>query len=84
MIFAIAAEPDLILGYAGPPKWGWGKKSFGHAVYSHRAYAVGIPAFHGVDNGLPVKWGLAIVCLALGALVIGVVSLRTERRLLLS
>jgi branched-chain amino acid transport system permease protein len=72
MIFAIAAVSlDLILGYGG-------MVSFGHAVYlGIGAYAVGIPAFHGVDNGW-LQWGLAIVVSALVALVIGAISLRTS------
>ena len=72
MIFAIAAVSlDLILGYGG-------MVSFGHAAYlGIGAYAVGIPAFHGIDNGF-LQWGLAIVASALTALVIGVISLRTS------
>ena len=72
MIFAIAAVSlDLILGYGG-------MVSFGHAAYlGIGAYAVGIPAFHGIDNGF-LQWSLAIVASALTALVIGVISLRTS------
>ena len=72
MIFAIAAVSlDLILGYGG-------MVSFGHAAYlGIGAYAVGIPAFHGIENGF-VQWGLAIVASALAALVIGAISLRTS------
>jgi branched-chain amino acid transport system permease protein len=72
MIFAIAAASlDLILGYGG-------MVSFGHAAYlGIGAYAVGIPAFHGIENGF-VQWGLAIVASALAALVIGAISLRTS------
>jgi len=72
MIFAIAAVSlDLILGYGG-------MVSFGHAAYlGIGAYAVGIPAFHGVENGM-IQWGLAIVASALVALVIGAISLRTS------
>ena len=72
MIFAIAAVSlDLILGYGG-------MVSFGHAAYlGIGAYAVGIPAFHGVDNGL-FQWGLAIAASALVATVIGAISLRTS------
>ena len=46
MIFAIAAVSlDLILGYGG-------MVSFGHAAYlGIGAYAIGIPAFHGIENG---------------------------------
>jgi branched-chain amino acid transport system permease protein len=72
MIFAIAAVSlDLILGYGG-------MVSFGHAAYlGIGAYAVGIPAFYGIDNGL-VQWGLAIAASALAAAVIGAISLRTS------
>jgi branched-chain amino acid transport system permease protein len=72
MIFAIAAVSlDLILGYGG-------MVSFGHAAYlGIGAYAVGIPAFHGIDNGF-LQWGLAIVASALTALVMGAISLRTS------
>jgi len=72
MIFAVAAVSlDLILGYGG-------MVSFGHAAYlGIGAYAVGIPAFHGIDNGF-LQWSLAIVASALTALVIGVISLRTS------
>ena len=72
MIFAIAAASlDLILGFGG-------MVSFGHAAYlGIGAYAVGIPAFHGIDNGF-VQWGLALAASALAALVIGAISLRTS------
>ena len=72
MIFALAAVSlDLILGYGG-------MVSFGHAAYlGIGAYAVGIPAFHGVDNGV-FQWSLAIVASALAAAVIGAISLRTS------
>jgi branched-chain amino acid transport system permease protein len=72
MIFAIAAVSlDLILGYGG-------MVSFGHAAYlGIGAYAVGIPAYHGVESGW-LQWGLAIVASALAAAVIGAISLRTS------
>jgi branched-chain amino acid transport system permease protein len=72
MIFAIAAVSlDLILGYGG-------MVSFGHAAYlGIGAYAVGIPAYHGIDNG-PFQWSLAIVASAAAAVVIGAISLRTS------
>ena len=72
MIFAIAAVSlDLILGYRG-------MVSFGHAAYlGIGAYAVGIPAFYGIENGV-FQFGLAIVASALVALVIGAISLRTS------
>jgi branched-chain amino acid transport system permease protein len=72
MIFAIAAlSLDLILGYGG-------LVSFGHAAYlGVGAYAVGVLAHHGVQNGF-LQWTLAIVGSALVALVIGTVSIRTS------
>jgi branched-chain amino acid transport system permease protein len=72
MIFAIAAlSLDLILGYGG-------MVSFGHAAYlGIGAYAVGILAHHGVENGF-VQWGLAIAASSLVALLIGAVSIRTS------
>ena len=72
MIFAIAAVSlDLILGYGG-------MVSFGHAAYlGIGAYAVGIPAFYGIESGV-FQFGLAIVASALVALVIGAISLRTS------
>ena len=72
MIFAIAAVSlDLILGYGG-------MVSFGHAAYlGIGAYAVGIPAYHGITNGF-VQLGLAVAVSALVALVIGAISLRTS------
>ena len=71
MIFAIAAiSLNLILGYGG-------MVSFGHAAYlGIGAYAVGVLAHHGIDNGY-LQWSLAIFASALAALVIGAVSLRT-------
>src|SRR4029453_11594104 len=72
MIFAIAAVSlDLILGYGG-------MVSFGHAAYlGIGAYAVGIPAYHGITNGF-LQLGLAFAASALVALVIGAISLRTS------
>ena len=71
MIFAIAAiSLDLILGYGG-------MVSFGHAAYlGLGAYAVGILAHHGIDNGF-IHFAAAIGGSALLALFIGSVSLRT-------
>jgi len=71
MIFSIAAlSLDLVLGYGG-------MVSFGHAAYlGIGGYAVGILAFHGVNNGF-AQWGLAMAASALIALVIGAISLRT-------
>src|SRR5262249_32839916 len=52
--------------------------SFGHAAYlGIGAYAVGIPAFYGVENGW-LQCGLAIAAAALAAAVIGAISLRTS------
>lgn len=72
MIFAIAAlSLNLILGYGG-------MMSFGHAAYlGVGAYAVGVLAHHGIDNGW-LQWGLAIGASALVALAIGAVSVRTS------
>lgn len=72
MIFAIAAiSLNLILGYGG-------LVSFGHAAYlGIGAYAVGVLAHHGIDNGW-LQWGLAIGASALVAAAIGSVSVRTS------
>jgi len=72
MIFAIAAASlNLILGYGG-------MVSFGHAAYlGIGGYAVGILAFHGVDNGW-LQWSVAIGASAVVALAIGAVSIRTS------
>src|SRR5512134_1176994 len=72
MIFAIAAVSlNLILGYGG-------MVSFGHAAYlGVGAYAVGILAHHGIDNGF-LQFAVAIVASAVVALVIGAVSIRTS------
>jgi branched-chain amino acid transport system permease protein len=71
MILAIAAlSLDLILGYGG-------MVSFGHAAYlGIGAYAVGIPAAHGIESGY-IQWPLAVLGSMLAALAIGAVSLRT-------
>jgi branched-chain amino acid transport system permease protein len=72
MIFAIAAlSLNLILGYGG-------MVSFGHAAYlGVGAYAVGILAHHGIDNGF-LQFAVAIAASAVVALVIGAVSIRTS------
>ncbi len=72
MIFAIAAiSLNLILGYGG-------MVSFGHAAYlGIGAYAVGILAHHGIDNGW-LQWGTAIGASALVAAAIGSISVRTS------
>jgi branched-chain amino acid transport system permease protein len=50
----------------------------GHAGYlGIGAYAVGILAHHGVDNGY-LQWAVALVASAVVALVIGAVSVRTS------
>ncbi|MGH7088656.1 MAG: branched-chain amino acid ABC transporter permease, partial [Stellaceae bacterium] len=72
MIFAIAAlSLDIILGYGG-------MVSFGHAAYlGIGAYAVGILAFYGIDNGF-LQFGTAVLASMAAALCIGFVSLRTS------
>ncbi len=72
MIFAIAAlSLDFILGYGG-------LVSFGHAAYlGIGAYAVGILAFHGIENGF-AHFAAAIAACAVAAAAIGAVSLRTS------
>jgi len=72
MIFAIAAlSLNLILGYGG-------MISFGHAAYlGVGAYAVGVLAHYGIDNGY-LQWALAVGASALVALAIGAVSIRTS------
>jgi branched-chain amino acid transport system permease protein len=72
MIFAIAAVSlDIILGYGG-------MVSFGHAAYlGIGAYAVAIPALHGVHSAW-IQWPLAMALAGLAALVIGAISLRTS------
>ena len=72
MIFAIAAVSlDIILGYGG-------MVSLGHAAYlGIGAYAVAIPALHGIHSAW-VQWPLAMVLSGLAGLVIGAISLRTS------
>jgi branched-chain amino acid transport system permease protein len=72
MIFAIAAVSlDIILGYGG-------MVSLGHAAYlGIGAYAVAVPALHGIHSAW-VQWPLAMALSGLAALLIGVVSLRTS------
>jgi branched-chain amino acid transport system permease protein len=72
MIYAIAASAlNLALGVGG-------LVSFGHALFlGLGAYAVALPAFHGVASG----WVHLAVCLAvcaLAALATGAISLRTS------
>ena len=72
MIFAIAAVSlDIILGYGG-------MVSLGHAAYlGIGAYAVAIPALHGIHSAW-IQWPLAMVLSGLAGLVIGAISLRTS------
>src|SRR5437879_12445873 len=72
MSLAMAAlSLNLILGYGG-------MISFGHAAYlGIGAYAVGVLAHYGIDNGF-LQWALAIGASALAALAIGAVSIRTS------
>ena len=72
MIFAIAAlSLNLILGYGG-------MIPFGHAAYlGVGAYADGVLAHYGIDNGY-LQWALAVGASALVALAIGAVSIRTS------
>jgi branched-chain amino acid transport system permease protein len=72
MIFALAATAlNFVLGYGG-------MVSFGHSAYlGVGAYAVGLLAFHGIDNGLvQLAAGLGVALLLAG--VIGALSLRTS------
>jgi branched-chain amino acid transport system permease protein len=72
MIFAIAAlSLNLILGYGG-------MVSFGHAAYlGIGAYAVGVLAYHGINDGF-TQFFVAIAGSALVALLIGSISIRTS------
>jgi len=72
MIFAIAALAlDLIVGYGG-------LVSFGHAAFiGLGAYAVGIPASHGV-NDASISLPIAIAASMLFAVATGIVCLRTK------
>jgi branched-chain amino acid transport system permease protein len=72
MIFAIAAMSlDLILGYGA-------LVSFGHAAFlGIGAYAVGILASHGIEDGF-TQLLVALGASALFALVTGAISMRTK------
>ena len=72
MIYGLAAlSLDLILGYGA-------LVSFGHAAFlGIGAYAVGILASHGIEEGL-VQLAAALAASALFALVTGAISLRTK------
>lgn len=80
VILAIAAVSlNLILGYGG-------MVSFGHAAFlGFGAYAVGIPAYHWLYDGIGdwatngfVHVGFAVAAAALFALLTGLVCLRTK------
>jgi branched-chain amino acid transport system permease protein len=72
MIFAIAAlSLNLILGYGG-------MISFGHAAFlGVGAYAVGVLAYYGFENGY-LQLAVAIVASAIVAAAIGAISIRTS------
>ena len=72
MIYGIAATAlNLLIGYTG-------LVSFGHALFlGIGAYAVGIPAFNGVDNGW-LQLLLVIASTALVGALTGLVVLRTH------
>ncbi len=72
LVYALAASAlNLALGYGG-------LVSFGHALFlGIGAYAVALPAFHGVGSG----WVHLLCCLAASgvvALAVGAISLRTS------
>ena len=69
MIWAIAAiSLNFIMGYGG-------MVSFGHAVYfGVGGYAVGILAFHGVENAY-IQWSVGLVASAFFALIFGIIFL---------
>jgi len=71
MILGLAAVSlDFLLGFGG-------LVSFGHAAFlGIGAYAVGILAYHGIDNGF-IHLGVTVGASALIALAIGFVCLRT-------
>ena len=72
LIFGILASSlNLLVGYSG-------LVSFGHAAFvGLGAYAAAILTHHGVTSGL-VVWPAAILAAAMGALIIGAVTLRTS------
>jgi branched-chain amino acid transport system permease protein len=72
LIYAMAAASlNLVLGYGG-------MVSFGHAAFfGAGAYIVAILAAEGITS-LWLAWPLAVAGAALGALVIGAISLRTR------
>jgi branched-chain amino acid transport system permease protein len=72
MIWSIAALGlNLVLGIGG-------LVSFGHAAYvGIGGYAIGILAYHGIDNGF-IQWPVALLASGLASLVFGAISLRTR------
>ena len=72
VVFGLAAVGlNLILGFGG-------LVSFGHALYiGIGAYAVGIPAYHGISSGF-AHIGIALAVGALSASLIGLVCLRAS------
>ncbi|MGE0799852.1 MAG: branched-chain amino acid ABC transporter permease [Lautropia sp.] len=72
MIYGIAATSlNLLVGYTG-------LVSLGHALFiGLGAYAVGIPAFHGIENGW-LQLLIAVLACAVVGLLTGLVVLRTQ------
>jgi branched-chain amino acid transport system permease protein len=72
LIFGVLATSlNLLVGYGG-------LISFGHAAFvGLGAYAAAILTYHGVTSGF-VVWPAAILAAAMGALIIGAVTLRTS------
>lgn len=72
LIYALAASSlNLLIGYTG-------LVSLGHALYlGLGAYAVGIPAFHGLNDGW-LQLLIALTGSAAVAVVVGLVCLRTS------
>ena len=72
MIYGIAATAlNLLVGYTG-------LVSLGHALFlGIGAYAVGIPAFHGIESGWLQLIAVVVACAVIGGLT-GLVVLRTQ------
>jgi branched-chain amino acid transport system permease protein len=70
LVYCICAlSVNLLLGSAG-------LASFGHAMFlGIGAYAVGIPAYYGIESGF-VQWPLGIGAAALAGLAVGAISVR--------
>jgi branched-chain amino acid transport system permease protein len=70
LVYCICAlSVNLLLGNAG-------LASFGHAMFlGIGAYAVGIPAYYGIESGF-VQWPLGIATAALAGLAVGAISIR--------